>query len=138
MVVPTLGGRTLALKNLLNNTAPQNMSLRLFTNNVTPTVTSVAGDFTEAAGGGYAAKTLAGGSWTFGNDGVDDGLATYADQTWTFTGALTGSATIYGWFMVQVTSGIIVAAERLSDTMTPAVANDALTLSPAIRAGDLG
>lgn len=135
--------RELILKNFLNHTAAQNLTLKLFTNNYTPLIGtptggSVAADFTEASGGGYAAKTLTGSSWTLTNDGVNDGKATYADQTWTFSGALSGSATIYGYFVVQATSGLLVWAERFSDTFTPAVANDALTVSPAIRAGDLG
>lgn len=142
MVIP-VPSRQLFLKNWLNHTAPQNAVLRLYTNNYTPVIGSpsggsVAADFTEAAGGGYAAKTLAGSSFTLGDDGVNDALASYADQTWTFTGALTGSATIYGWFMTQATSGLLMAAELLSDTYTPAVNGDSLTLAPRIRGGDLG
>lgn len=136
MVLP-LEARKLALKLILNNSAGQDLKLKLYTNNYTPIGSSVAGDFTIAAGGGYADKTLSGASWTFTDDGVDDGKATYADQTWTFTGTLTGSATVYGWIIVQATSGLILAAEKLSSSFLPATNGDNLTLSPAIRAGDL-
>lgn len=118
------------IKNLLNHTAPQDQSLKLFTNNYTPVAASVAGDFAEASGGGYAAKSLTGTSWTVATNGSGQAEATYAAQTFTFTGALSGSASIYGYFVVQSSSGTIMWAERLANTFTPANNGDALTINP--------
>ena len=78
----------------------KNLTLRLFVNNYTPLDTSTAGSFTEASGGGYAAKTLTNGSWTESNvAGIEQ--AAYAQQTWTFSGPLSGSATIYGYYVTD-------------------------------------
>jgi hypothetical protein len=109
-------------------TASKDLSLRLYTNNYIPLDTSVAGDFTEASGGGYAAKTLTNGSWTVtvGNDPSD---AVYAEQTWTFTGALSGSATIYGYFILDA-DGILCLGEKFDYSFTPAKNGDQLRLTP--------
>jgi len=107
------------------------LTLKLYTNNYTPLDTSVAGDFTEASGGGYAAATLTMGSWTVatGNDPSD---AVYAEQTWTFTGALTASATIYGYFIVD-DDGTLILAEKFDYSFTPAKNGDQLRLTPKVQ-----
>jgi hypothetical protein len=119
------------LKTYFNNSRPaggNNLTLKLFTNDYTPVDTSVAGSFTEASGGGYAAKTLTNGSWTVttANDPSD---AVYAQQTFTFTGALSGSATIYGYFVVDA-DGTLIWAERLAQSFTPASNGDELKVTP--------
>ncbi len=119
------------LKTYFNNARPSggnNLTLKLFTNDYTPVQTSVAGSFTEASGGGYAAKTLTNGSWTVtvGNDPSD---AVYAEQTFTFTGALSGSATVYGYFVVDA-DGTLVWAERFSSSFQPANNGDTIKITP--------
>jgi hypothetical protein len=119
------------LKTYFNNTRPSggnNLTLKLFTSNTTPADTDVAGTYTEASGGGYAAKTLTNGSWTVtpANDPSD---AVYGIQTWTFTGALSGSATIYGYYVIDADSTLIFA-ERLTASMTPANNGDQLSVTP--------
>ena len=114
-----------------NNSWPASKDLvvKLYTNNYTPVDTSVAGDFTEAAGGGYVTKTLTNGSWTVtvGNDPSD---AVYAEQTWTFTGTLTGSATIYGYFVVGNNgTGTLVYAELLGASFQPLNNGDQLKIT---------
>src|SRR3990167_1635806 len=96
-------GADAVLKRYFNSTAPgggNNLTLKLFTSNTTPADTDTAATYTEATGGGYAAKTLTNGSWTItiGNDPSD---AVYAQQTWTFTGQLSGGASIYGYYVVD-------------------------------------
>jgi hypothetical protein len=133
-----LASRQLAAKNVLNHTAPQNQTLKLFSNDYTPVSATVVADLTETTGGGYASKSLTGSSWTIGDDGVDDALASYAEQTWTFTGTVGGTGIIYGYYVIQATSGLLLYAERLSSSYTPAVNGDALAITPKIRFGDLG
>jgi hypothetical protein len=104
-------GEVLLLSNYLNKVAPQNQYLRLFQNNWTPAETDTAASYTEANFPGYAQKALTGADWT-----VTPGAPTSAAapiQTWTCTG---GGAlqNIYGYYMVQQGSGIIMTAERLS------------------------
>ena len=119
------------LKTYFNNARPaggNNLTIKLFTNNVTPADTDTAGTYTEATGGGYAAKTITNGSWTVtvGNDPSD---AAYAQQTWIFTGALTTNPTIYGYYVVDA-DGTLLWAEKLAASFTPANNGDELKITP--------
>ena len=109
LLVPNVGEER-CLKAILNHTAPQDLTLKLYTSNTTPAESDVAGTFTEASGFGYAAKSLTGASWTVTPG--DPTVATYAEQTWTFTGAL---GNVYGYFIVQSVSGVLMWAERFTD-----------------------
>jgi len=97
------------LQNILNNVAPQNGRLKLYTNNITPAETDTEATYTEAAGFGYASILLAAGSWTITPGAPTQ--AAYPEQTFTFSGAL---GNVYGYFVVQDTSGKILFAERFS------------------------
>ena len=124
-------GADAILKKYFNDTDPtggQNLTLKLFTSNTTPADTDTQATYTEATGGGYVVKTLTSGSWTVtvGNDPSD---AVYAQQTWTFTGALTGSASIYGYYVVNA-DNILIWAERLGATFTPTSNGDQLLITP--------
>lgn len=125
-------GEVIALSYLVNRIAsPENLIYRLFTNNVVPSETDTAATFTEAVGGGYVAKTLTGATWN-----PVAGAPTqveYPVQTWTFTGALTGPPTIYGYFITRATAGDLIGAENFA-AYTPAAAGDVLNLTPRITA----
>lgn len=110
LLVPN-NGEGDALEYFVNRAAPQNLVLRLYTNNVTPAETDTAGTYTEAAGNGYAAVTLTGASWGAPSEGAPSSIA-YAQQTFTFSGAL---GNVYGYYMTRVTSGRIALAERFTD-----------------------
>ncbi len=133
LLVPN-AGEGLAIKAFLNHTAPQDPVLRLFTNNITPAETDTAGTYTEAAGGGYASKTLTGSSWSIVEGAPTNG--SYAQQTWTFTGALTGNATVYGYYFTQLTSGIIMWAERAASSFQPQNNGDQILITPSIDCDD--
>ena len=106
LLVPDVGeGRM--LRAIVNNTAPENLVLRLYTNNITPAETDTAGTYTEATGSGYASITLTGASWSF-TQGAPS-YASYAEQTFTFSGAL---GNVYGYYLTQLTSGILMWSER--------------------------
>lgn len=129
LLVPN-AAEVLALKAFLNNTAGQDQTLKLFATNVTPAETDTAASYTEAAGGGYASKSLTGASsWTFTSGAPSD--ATASQQTWTFTGALTTNPTVYGYFLVQASSGTILWAEAFT-SFTPANNGDQILLTPKI------
>jgi hypothetical protein len=80
---------------LLAGGTPPTLKLRLFTNNVTPTLSTVPGDLTECAITGYAAITLVSGSWTI--SGTAPVKATYPIQNFN----LTASGTIYGYYVTD-------------------------------------
>lgn len=133
LVFPNVG-EEIALKALVNHTAPQNLVLRLFKNDKTPAEGDVAGDYTEADFTGYSAVTLAGGSWSYaaGNPGV----ISYAQQTFQ-SSADQSMQNIYGYYLTQVTSGILVAAERFASGPYPIKKNgDYIKPTPRITGKD--
>jgi hypothetical protein len=108
LVVPNAGEEKM-LGNIVNKTAPENLVLKLFTNNVTPGETDTAATYTEASGSGYGSVTLTGASWSITPGAPSE--AAFAEQTFTFTGAL---GNVYGYFIVETTSGVIKWAERFT------------------------
>ena len=123
-------GENVALEALVNKTAPQNQTLKLFQNNITPADTDTAVTYTEATFGGYAAISLTGASW----NAASAGSITYSAQQ-TFTANGVSSNSIYGYYVVQAVSGILMWSER--DASAPFVmANngDKIQLTPTISA----
>jgi len=109
LVLPNQGEQIM-LEALVNKVAPQTLELRLFTNDYTPVEGTTEANVTQASGYGYGAITLTGANWTI-TPGAPS-LAEYAQQTFTFTGAL---GNVYGYYITQATSGKLVWAERFSD-----------------------
>ena len=104
-------GEVIALKALLNHTAGQNLVLKLFKSNTTPAEADTAGTYTEADFTGYSAITLTGSSWTV-TPGAPSS-ASYAQQTFT-SSADQSAQNVYGYFLVQTSSGTLVYAERFT------------------------
>ena len=128
LVLTDLGADEI-LKTYFNNARPaggNNLTLRLFCNDVTPAQTGIS--YSEATGGGYAAKTLTNGSWTVAtaNDPSD---AVYAEQTFTFTGALTTNTTVYGYYVTDA-DNTVLWAETLTAPFTPANNGDNIKITP--------
>lgn len=123
-------GENIALEALVNKTAPQNLVLKLYQNNITPSDTDTAGTYTEATFGGYSAATLTGASW----EAASAGTITYgSQQTFTCNGSTPNS--IYGYFVVQATSGTLVYSERASGAPLSVTNNgDAVKITPTISA----
>jgi hypothetical protein len=104
-------GEKITLEYLVNKVAtPENLVLCLFTSNTTPAAGDTTGTYTEASGNGYANKTLTGASWTITTGAPSN--AAYAEQTFTFTGAL---GNVYGYFLKRASTGDLAWVERFSD-----------------------
>jgi hypothetical protein len=88
-------GKKLALDILLDT--GRSPKLRLFSNNLTPGVANVVGDFTEATFGGYAAIDLSAMAAAAIN-GSDQGFKQLLANSFTATGAGLPQ-TIYGWYI---------------------------------------
>lgn len=120
-LVLTDAGATQILTSYFKKTQPaggDNLTLKLFVNDITPADDDVVGDYMEAVGGGYAAKTLTAGSWSIApNAGVIE--ASYAEQVWLFTGGLTTNTTIYGYYIVDA-DNVLIYAEKAAATFEPA------------------
>lgn len=120
------GGEVLCLKYMLNNTAPTNVKLHLYTNDKTPAEADVVGNYTACTATGYALKTLTGSSWTVATtDGTT--TATYAEQTFT----LTTSATVYGYYVTDNAGTGLLWAERFT-TAPYNVPSGSISVTPSI------
>ena len=129
LLVPN-GGEAIALEYLVNKDGPEDLVLCLYTNNITPGETDTIGTYTEAAGNGYANITLTGASWTT-TPGAPSSIA-YAQQTFTFTGAL---GDVYGYFYKRATGGELVIAERFTGAPFNIANNgDQIKITPTITA----
>lgn len=110
-----------------------NYTLKLFSSDTTPTEATVAGDLTEATFTGYAAINLTGGSWTTTQG--DPTTGTYAQQT--FTRSSTGVAqSIYGYYVVTTTGGLLRWVERFENAVVMELINDAIRITPRITLKD--
>ncbi len=107
------------------------LTLKLFVIEVTPADSDTIASYTEAVGGGYAAKTLTNGSWTITSTN-DPSDAVYAEQVFTFTGPLTTNGTIYGYW-VEDADGVLIFAEKFSSSFTPVTNGDHLDFTPVIQ-----
>lgn len=108
LVIPNVSEVKL-LNNLLNISAPTNTILHLYSNNLTPSSTTVIGDVTEVASGGYAAITLTSTSWTVATSGGGVSTASYPEQTFN----ITTSATVYGYYITNL-AGDLLWLERFT------------------------
>jgi hypothetical protein len=98
------------LQNILNKTAPQNQLLKLYKNNITPAETDTESTYTEADFTGYVAISLTGASWTITPGAPSNANA--AEQI--FTSTAVQSQNVFGYYVVQTTSGKILWAERFT------------------------
>lgn len=122
-------GENLALEMIVNKTAPQNLVLKLYSNNITPSDTDTAATYTESTFTGYSAITLTGASW----GSASGGSIAYAQQTFTCSGA--GSENCYGYFVIQTTSGTLLYSERGTGVpFTITTVGDNVKVTPTITA----
>lgn len=106
-IVITDVGKQKALEYLVGkDTSAETLILKLYSNNLSPSVDDTASLYTEVSGNGYSSITLTGSNWT-----IAGGDAVYPQQTWTFTGA---AGTVYGYYVVSATSQDLIFAERFS------------------------
>lgn len=118
-------GEDFCLGKIVNSTdiASQNLFLKLYESNTTPTETSVVGDFTEVTDGTYNAIELTGSSWVILN-----GLASYAQQTFNISGA----QTIYGYYITNYAGTILVLAELFGSAITIGSGGGTVAVTPTI------
>jgi hypothetical protein len=110
LVCPDVG-ESVVLSCLVNKSAPQDLKLKLYKSNTTLGETTTSASLAECDFSGYAAVTLTGTSWTVTTGAPTS--ATYAEQIFT-ANAGSQNQNVYGWYLVQSTSGTLVAAETFT------------------------
>lgn len=109
------------------------MRLKLYSNALTPDENTVIGDFTEVAGGGYAAIPLLAGNW-FVDNLVYPVLGYQAEKTFTFTGPTSAPTTIYGYYITNVAGTTLYWSESFPGSVTPFIpgAGSTIKVTPRI------
>lgn len=97
------------LENIFNRTTPEDLTVHLYANDVTPAQTDTEAQYTEVTGGGYAEVDLVPALWVI--TGIEPTKGTYPQITWTFTAAV---GTVYGYYVTGKTSGNLLWSERFS------------------------
>lgn len=114
----TNNGEAIFLANMLKKQAGYDYDVRLYSNDATPSPTSVAGDFTEVTGGGYSLQGLVAADW--GITGTNPTTASYGETiSFTFTGAPSGNdGKVYGYYVTVRTgtdAGTMVWGDRFTN-----------------------
>lgn len=96
----------------------QALTLRLYSNNRVPAGTDLVAQYTEVAGGGYAAVAL-----TFANWVITEGAPTIALYNtfgeFSFTGTTNAPGTIFGYYVTRDSDGKLMWAERFPSGSVP-------------------
>lgn len=103
-------GRGTMLALIVNAGQPEDLVLKLFTNDIVPRDDDDHLSYAEATGFGYAPITLDGKKWK-GEKGPPVSVQ-YAQQTFQFTGPI---GKLYGYYLVQQKSKKLMWAERFAD-----------------------
>lgn len=96
-----------ALQQLVNGSppTPNDRTLRLFTNNLTPANTDGIGDYTECSDPSYNGIVLIGSLWTITS--ISGGQqASYSSQTFSFA----AGNSLYGWYLTDSGATKVYAA----------------------------
>jgi hypothetical protein len=105
--------------------------LGIYTNSTEPAETATGGSLTEAqtpGSNGYARIALTRGTWT-----VTNSVASYAQQTFTASGAAWGAC--YGYFVTTTssgTSGVLLGVESFTDGPYTINDGDTIKITPSI------
>lgn len=105
-------GEVILLQNYLNQLAPEDLNLRLYSNNHTPVDTDTEVDYTEATFTGYAAILLDASLWVVTPG--DPAQAVYPTAHYEASASLQNEF-IYGYYVTQRTSGKLLWAELFAD-----------------------
>lgn len=106
-------------------------ALRLYTNTHTLASTDTSAQLTEAAGGDYAAKTLAASGFTIAFTGSIY-TASFAVQSFVFSGPLTTNPNCVGYYITDA-NGTVWIEEAFASSFSPFNNGDALPIVPTIQ-----
>lgn len=106
-LVAAISGDVLLLRYMLNFQASSDCEMHLYNNNKTPAPTDVLGNYTESVASNYSGARLVGTAWTVASGASIGATATYAQQSFNFSGA----DTIYGYFVTASQKSVLLWAE---------------------------
>lgn len=91
---------------------PENLAIRLYTNDLTPASSHDLADFTEASFSGYGAITLTSSDWTI--DPADPTVAISNPASSFVVSGSTADEQVYGYYLTGVNTSTLYGIERFS------------------------
>jgi hypothetical protein len=105
-------------REVLDDIFSENMTLRLFGNNVTPDSDSQTADFNEISGGGYVSNPLLSANWLEVNGNPSYNVYN-STQEWVFTDPIDAPGSIYGYYVTRDVDNKLMWAERFPSAVVP-------------------
>jgi hypothetical protein len=130
MLVVSDSSEVLMLQYILNKSNPSNLTIHLYSNNVTPGESSTITTFTEVTGFGYNPIALIPANWTIVID--DFAKGEHTEVTWTFTGA---AGAIYGYYVTRQTGELMWAERFTNGPYTINTSGDEIRVTPRLSLG---
>lgn len=139
-MVPDEGKIEWAKRALYATSGSEDLSLRLFRNNITPAETDTTATYTVATFTGYSNQTLtssqSGSTWSVPTTSANIASSTYGSSAITWTA--TTDQTIYGYYIVSATGGKTMLSEAFgAGKPLVGASSDTLSITPKIRFGHL-
>ena len=131
LIVPN-GGEVIALQAMLGKRPADVVhTLCLYENNVTPGESDTVVTYTTATFSGYASEEVSADDWTITAGAPSSAACVQKSFT---SDAAQSAQSIYGYFLVEASSGDLVYAERFSSTPTIENNGDAIRVTMNITA----
>lgn len=108
------------------------LTLKLYSNDITPSETDTAATYTEVSGGGYSTISLPTSDRTIVAN--NPSTCTYPQKTFTFTGA-PSQPNARGYYIINA-SGVLKGSERFPSAVQPfaPVAGSTVKITPILKA----
>jgi hypothetical protein len=130
IVIPSASEKDI-LDFALGTATPGNQKMKLYVNDVTPDDASVAATFTEMSTLTYAEKALVKANWVSAAGAAGQPAASaYAQQAWAFGAG--AAVTVYGYYVVDATTGRLLWAERFANPKLVGNAGDQILITPSM------
>ena len=130
LIVPN-GAETFILGYILKKQAPEDLDIRLYTNDHAPGESDVVGNYIEAVGAGYLVKNLDSTQWVITPG--EPSLGEHPQVSWIFTGGVVGN--VYGYYVTRRVTGDLVWAERFTNgPYLIQTINDQIRVTPRLTA----
>lgn len=111
-----------------------NCYLRLFVNDITPSSSSILGDFTEASFEGYSEVAIE--DWTSPTINESDQAESDGDPA-AFSAVESDSGNLYGFYLVDSTNTTCLLAGRFDSAPIVVPAGSTLTITPSTLAASI-
>lgn len=127
LVAPDVGEAKM-LEIIVNKTAPANLVMHLYTNNVDPTENTISSDFNEVSGiSGYTPVTLTGAAWTISTVS-NVTTAQYAAQQFN----MLDPVTCYGYYMTGPGAALMWAERFAGGPFVLPVGGGTIEITPKV------